>query len=216
MASWYGSAFHGRLTSNGEVYDVNGLTAAHPTMPLPSYARVTNMQNGRSMVVRVNDRGPFLHGRIMDLSQRAAEMLDTKRHGVAKLKVQYISLAPLDGLDEGMLLASYEPHGGSRTMIASAKRPKPGVVMASYKPPPPPSRPAIERGRRVDRGGSSIDELIYGSEDLPALRIAPAMIGPEDPIGQLIRPRSAVRSYAPHLNDTPAQAAIGRLIRSLN
>jgi rare lipoprotein A len=218
MASWYGSAFHGRLTANGEVYDVGGLTAAHPTMPLPSYARVTNMRNGRSMIVRVNDRGPFLHGRIMDLSQRVAEMLDTKRHGVAKLKVQYVGPAPLDGLDEKMLLASYDPHGGSRTMIASARppAPKPGLVMASYRPPPPPSRPAMDRGAGIDRGGPNLDELIYRSGDVPMPRAAPAMLGSDDPIGQLIQPRSAVRSYAAGIDDTPAQAAIDALIRSLN
>jgi rare lipoprotein A len=217
MASWYGSAFHGRLTANGEVYDVGGLTAAHPTMPLPSYARVTNMQNGRSMVVRVNDRGPFLHGRIMDLSQRVAEMLDTKRHGVAKLKVQYVGPAGLDGRDERMLLASYDPQGGSRTMIASGTgpSPKPGVMMASFTPPPPPLRPTVRRNGSGHQGGRSIDELIYGSEEGPRARVAPAAVRRDDPIGQLILPRAAVRSYARNTPDTPVQAAIGRLIRSL-
>src|SRR5690606_4760237 len=74
-ASWYGSAVHRRLTANGEVYDMNALTAAHPTLPLPSYARVTNTKNGKSVIVRINDRGPFAHNRIIDLSQRAADML---------------------------------------------------------------------------------------------------------------------------------------------
>ena len=74
-ASWYGAAFHGRLTANGEVYDMNALTAASPTMPLPSYARVTNLDNGSSVIVRVNDRGPFAKGRVIDLSARAAKML---------------------------------------------------------------------------------------------------------------------------------------------
>src|SRR6187549_1015046 len=75
-ASWYGDAFHGRLTANGEVYDMTHLTAAHPTMPLPSYARVTNTTTGSSVIVRVNDRGPYHEGRIIDVSERAAEMLD--------------------------------------------------------------------------------------------------------------------------------------------
>ena len=90
LASWYGEAFHGRLTANGEVYDVNGMTAAHPTMPLPSYARVTNLQNGRSMIVRVNDRGPFAHDRIIDLSSRVADMLDMKDQGTARVQVDYV------------------------------------------------------------------------------------------------------------------------------
>ena len=108
-ASWYGDAFHGRLTANGEIYDMTHLTAAHPTMPLPSYARVTNQKNGSSVVVRVNDRGPFAHGRIIDLSKRAAEMLDYKHAGVAKVKVEYLGRAPLHGRDDQYLLASYRP-----------------------------------------------------------------------------------------------------------
>lgn len=108
-ASWYGDAFHGRLTANGEIYDMTHLTAAHPTMPLPSYARVTNMVNGSSIIVRVNDRGPYSDGRIIDLSKKAAEMLDYAHSGVAKVKVEYVGRAPLDGNDESYLMASYHP-----------------------------------------------------------------------------------------------------------
>ena len=111
QASWYGSAFHGRLTANGEVYDMHHLTAAHPTMPLPSYARVTNLENGTSLVVRVNDRGPFVSGRIIDLSRRSAEMLGTKGGGVARVEVEYLGRAPLHGQDEQFLMASYRPGG---------------------------------------------------------------------------------------------------------
>jgi rare lipoprotein A len=108
-ASWYGDAFHGRLTANGEVYDMTHLTAAHPTMPLPSYARVTNTKNGASVIVRVNDRGPFAHNRIIDLSKRAADLLDYRHAGVAKVKVEYVGRAPLHGRDDNYLLASYKP-----------------------------------------------------------------------------------------------------------
>ncbi len=111
-ASWYGAAFHGRLTANGEVYDMTHLTAAHPTMPLPSYARVTNMKNGSSVIVRVNDRGPFAHDRIIDLSKRAAEMLDYTHDGTATVRVDYVGRAPLDGQDDEYLMASYQPAGG--------------------------------------------------------------------------------------------------------
>lgn len=107
LASWYGPNFHGRLTANGEVYDQYHLSAAHPTFPLPSYARVTNQENGRSVIVRVNDRGPFAPGRIIDLSSKAADMLDTKQQGVAKVRVQYLGEAPLHGLDMDYLVASY-------------------------------------------------------------------------------------------------------------
>jgi rare lipoprotein A len=106
LASWYGAAFHGRLTANGEVYDMNHLTAAHKTMPLPSYARVTNTENGRSLIVRVNDRGPFAHDRVIDLSKRAADLLDYTHGGTARVKVEYAGRAPLDGHDDAFLMAS--------------------------------------------------------------------------------------------------------------
>ncbi|WP_455480020.1 septal ring lytic transglycosylase RlpA family protein [Bartonella sp. B23] len=106
-ASWYGADFHGRLTANGEIYDMNLLTAAHPTMPLPSYARVTNMKNGSSIVVRVNDRGPFMKNRIIDLSKQAAEILGYVNAGVANVKVEYISEAPVGYYDGAYLVSSY-------------------------------------------------------------------------------------------------------------
>ncbi|RUW53580.1 septal ring lytic transglycosylase RlpA family protein [Mesorhizobium sp. M1A.F.Ca.ET.072.01.1.1] len=113
LASWYGDAFHGRLTANGEVYDTMQLTAAHPTMPLPSYARVTNLETGSSIIVRVNDRGPYHEGRIIDVSERAAQMLDYGKVGTARVKVEYVGRAPLDGNDDQYLMASYRP-GSSR------------------------------------------------------------------------------------------------------
>jgi rare lipoprotein A len=112
-ASWYGDAFHGRLTANGEVYDMTHLSAAHPTMPLPSYARVTNLKNGSSVLVRVNDRGPYAHGRVIDLSKRAAEMLDYTHSGIADVRIDYVGRAPLEGADDEYLLASYQPGNGA-------------------------------------------------------------------------------------------------------
>lgn len=112
MASWYGDAFHGRLTANGEIYDMTHLTGAHPTMPLPSYARVTNTANGASVIVRINDRGPYHDGRVVDLSHKAAEMLGYINDGTARVKVDYVGRAPLDGQDERYLVASYMPGKG--------------------------------------------------------------------------------------------------------
>ena len=86
MASWYGAAFHGRRDRQRRVYDMASLSAAHPTMPLPSYARVTNLQNGYSVIVRVNDRGPYHAGRVMDVSSRVADVLDMKAMGTAKVE----------------------------------------------------------------------------------------------------------------------------------
>src|ERR1700719_4521735 len=78
LASWYDDDFHGRLTANGEVYDMTSLSAAHPTLPMPCYARVTNLSNGKSLVVRVNDRGPYHGNRLIDVSSRVAELLEFK------------------------------------------------------------------------------------------------------------------------------------------
>ena len=100
LASWYGDDFHGRYTANGEIFDLNGISAAHPTMPLPSYARVTNLANGYSVIVRVNDRGPYHGGRVMDVSSRVADALDFKGAGTAHVKVEYIGRASLEGSDE--------------------------------------------------------------------------------------------------------------------
>ena len=111
LASWYGDAFHGRRTANGEIYDRNGITAAHPTMPLPSYARVTNLRNQHSIIVRVNDRGPYHGGRVMDLSARAAEALEYKSIGTTKIKVEYIGRAALSGSDDRKLLATLRVDG---------------------------------------------------------------------------------------------------------
>lgn len=90
IASWYGPGFHGKATANGEIFDQNDLTAAHRTLPLPSMVRVTNLDNGRSITVRVNDRGPFEGGRIIDLSRRAAQLLDFERQGTAKVLVEIL------------------------------------------------------------------------------------------------------------------------------
>ena len=126
-ASWYGEAFHGRLTANGEVYDISQITGAHPTMPLPSYARVTNLDNGSSIIVRVNDRGPYHEGRLIDLSKRAADMLGYSRIGTARVKVDYVGRAPLEGSDDSYLLASYHP--GNRIPDPSDGLPT-GVMVA--------------------------------------------------------------------------------------
>ncbi len=97
VASWYGPTFYGKYTANGELYDGNALTAAHRTLPMPVNVRVTNLENGKSIVVRVNDRGPYARGRIIDLSHRAAELLDVIRTGTARVRVTYLGRADLQG-----------------------------------------------------------------------------------------------------------------------
>ncbi len=114
-ASWYGNDFHGRHTANGEVFDMNALTAAHPTLPLPSYAYVTNLSNNRTILVRVNDRGPYVGERMIDLSKESARSLGLLSGGTGKVRVRYAGAAPLDGNDrrERQFLASRPWTGGA-------------------------------------------------------------------------------------------------------
>jgi rare lipoprotein A len=159
MASWYGEAFHGRKTANGEVYDKRSYTAAHPTMPLPSYARVTNLRNGNSIIVRVNDRGPYHGGRAMDVSERVAHALDFKGQGTTRVRIDYLGKAGLGGSDDTRLAASLRTDGapasspgipasigGGTVMVASNEpvlrtpaTPRPAVAMTQ-----PVSRPAVQ------------------------------------------------------------------------
>jgi rare lipoprotein A len=118
LASWYGVQFHGRLTANGEIFDRESVAAAHTTMPLPSYARVTNLQNGRSIIVRVNDRGPYHANRIMDVSEMTAEALDFRRAGTARVRVEYVGRASPAGSDDRILLASLRTDGQPATLTA--------------------------------------------------------------------------------------------------
>jgi rare lipoprotein A len=131
IASWYGSAFHGRLTANGEVYDQMHLSAAHPTFPLPSYARVTNLENGSSVIVRVNDRGPYHEGRIIDLSNKTADMLDLQHSGTGRVRVQYVGRARMDGHDMPYLMASYVPKGSRIPGVNPGGQIATGVMVAS-------------------------------------------------------------------------------------
>ena len=126
LASWYGEDFHGRLTANGEVFDMGSLSAAHPTLPMPCYVRVTNLGNGKSLIVRVNDRGPYHGNRVMDVSSRAAELLEFKSSGVARVRVEYVARAPLEGSDDRQLMA---------TLRTGVPAPSPSLVrVASARP----------------------------------------------------------------------------------
>lgn len=134
VASWYGPSFYGRPTANGEIYDGDKLTAAHKTLPMPVNVRVTNLENGRSIIVRVNDRGPFARGRIIDLSRRAAELLDMTRTGTAKVRVQYLSRADLGGgvpiEDTPPAIANALPAAPAGQVASAALDALPGVAVA--------------------------------------------------------------------------------------
>lgn len=157
IASWYGEQFHAKLTANGELYDMNDVTAAHRTLPLPSLVRVTNLENGRSMVVRVNDRGPFVAGRIIDLSRRTAQLLGMDKSGTAKVRVQIladesrnIADALTRGRPEPTMVASADttatdavqvrpdaPNASPRASVAVQALPLAGSAPAAAPPPPP-------------------------------------------------------------------------------
>ncbi len=139
IASWYGSDFHGRRTANGEIYDMHAISAAHPTLPIPSYVRVTNLSNQRSLIVRVNDRGPFKDNRIIDLSAKSAEVLGFRGKGLARVRVEYVGRASLDGSDDRKLLATLRhghPAPSPSTMVASADTPEPSVRRITEVPTP--------------------------------------------------------------------------------
>jgi rare lipoprotein A len=136
IASWYGDDFHGRFTSNGEIYDMNSISAAHKTLPLPSYVRVTNLGNKRSIVVRVNDRGPFAQDRVIDLSYKTAHLLGFHGRGLAKVKVDYVGRAPLAGSDDRKLLATLREGDRPAPMLAQ-NDPAPVRPSASRNAAPP-------------------------------------------------------------------------------
>jgi rare lipoprotein A len=122
IASWYGDAFNMKATADGEVFDMAQLSAAHTTLPLPSMVEVTNLDNGRKLTVRVNDRGPFVGGRIIDLSRAAAQELGYDRAGTAHVRVRYLGPAPLAGPGAGVRYAKASPPAAGRGAM-SARRP---------------------------------------------------------------------------------------------
>lgn len=194
LASWYGSAFHGRKTANGEIYDMGELTAAHPTLPLPSYVRVTNLANDRSVVVRVNDRGPFKKGRIIDVSATVAEMLDFKRAGTAKVKVEYVGRGRMDGRDRQMLLASYQgPNdlGGNSLFAARPASKAKNVKIASLGP-------LRRNGQgRVDSSIGLFGAQRLDTQPVSAPAFAPTGFSSDDQMGPLILGTGLTNSYAP-------------------
>lgn len=179
--SWYGDDFHGRKTANSEIFDMHALTAAHPTLPLPSYAYVTNLSTGRTILVRVNDRGPYVSDRIIDLSHASARALGYESQGRAPVRVRYAGRAPLNGDDrrERQYLASQPWYRGGAPAVASVAPPDapidvpepfPAGTAGRWSPtayrsalagkpiaPPPPPRPASQRYAALPQRTGSVD-----------------------------------------------------------
>ncbi len=167
LASWYGDDFHGRETANGEVFDLNGISAAHPTLPLPCYARVTNLANGRSLVVRVNDRGPFHGDRIIDVSVKAAHLLGFHERGTVWVRVEYVGRAPIEGSDDRILEATLrqnEPAPPPNSVRLGAAR----IIPAAYTPPP-------ERNTRL--ASASANDAVPAPAKARAMSYAPSPAG---------------------------------------
>ena len=216
MASWYGDDFHGRLTANGEVFDMHSLTAAHPTLPIPSYARVTNLRNGKSLIVRVNDRGPYHGNRLIDVSNKASELLDFKSNGVAKVRVEYVGRAPLEGSDDRQLMA---------TLRTGVPAPSPSTVRVASARPFVPELPSsagrirgdvpMPEGRPYSLGNSSADyasinatsEMSASSRSRGRVRENPRAVSYENEAGNAPTPRAA---YLPIDPRGPSEVLSGR------
>lgn len=190
MASWYGDEFHGRQTANGEVFDMNSLSAAHPTLPIPSYVRVTNLRNQKSLIVRVNDRGPYHENRVIDVSVRAAKLLDFHRFGVTRVRVEYVGRAALEGSDDEKLAATLRtgtPAPSQRTMVASANPNR--RFMPEYFDPKPVMRaeaePASERAAgppvRLVRRAPAGSETAGRQAAAPSPSLGPRVAAAEGP-----------------------------------
>jgi rare lipoprotein A len=192
IASWYGTDFHGRKTANGEVYDMNGISAAHPTMPMPSYARVTNLENGRSIVVRVNDRGPYAHGRIIDLSTGTAKALGTYGAGLARVRVEYVGRAGLAGSDDNALLATLR-HG--------TPAPTPGSIRLAS------ARPSFLGGNRDPEATPLPPERPFFLGDATYRAPAPARAAPPPPTAAPKRARTPVSVTPEYAVSEPAAPA---------
>jgi rare lipoprotein A len=190
LASWYGDDFHGRYTSNGEIFDENAISAAHPTLPLPSYARVTNLSNHKSIIVRINDRGPYAKGRLIDLSMKTAQLLGFYGHGTAKVKVDYVGRAPLAGSDDRKLMATLRDG-------APAEAP---VQVASNKP----FAPAYFDHRPMTKIAPIPRDRPYrfGEEEIAASEPAAATVE----LAAATRPQVTVQDEAPRVSPVSAYA----------
>lgn len=201
LASWYGAAFHGRMTANGEVFDRHSIAAAHTTMPLPSYVRVTNLHNQRSMIVRVNDRGPYHANRILDVSERVAQALDFKRMGTARVRVDYVGRASTRGSDDEKLMATLRTDGApapfpgaARTMFAGLQAEPPRAVA-----PPPPPQGFAWFGEGRAQPAERLPVVLAATEPPGSGRLAPAVpLPPERPfdLGTIPNAATPVRSAA--------------------
>lgn len=211
LASWYGDDFHGRYTANGEIFDMASISAAHPTLPLPSYVRVTNLVNRRSIVVRVNDRGPYARGRLIDVSVQTAKLLGFYGEGTTKVKVDYVGRAPLAGSDDRKLMATLREG-------APAEAPVQVASSRAYVPTYFDTRPMTElqtrvppRAERSYRTAGAV-RTVAAAEPLPqrAATVELAASSHSDADSAEEPEASPVSAYAPVRDDSHAGFMSGR------
>lgn len=223
IASYYGGEtqgvnFHGRYTANGETYDMNALTAAHQTLPLPSLVRVTNLENGRALVLRVNDRGPFARGRIIDVSRRAAQLLGFEGQGTARVRVEILA-DESRSLKQAMMRGQPTPD-----MTAVAAVPRAGVSSDSLPPPPgakaqqvataslpPPSATMPEQvpsARAAGRSRSAVQPAARPAPPVVAQPISPAASTPRRTVSAPVEPAALPVQQQASVSPVVTQAAV--------
>ena len=195
MASWYGQDFHGRATANGEVYDMASISAAHPTLPIPSYARVTNLANQKSIIVRVNDRGPYHGNRLIDVSVRTARLLGFYENGLTKVRVEYVGRAALEGSDDTRLAATLRQGtpapGPAEVRMASSRPFLPQAEPVRGAVPIPADRP-FELGHEEATG--RIARRQPANEGAAVTRQAIAPVSAQSKTAEATAPKSAAQS----------------------
>jgi rare lipoprotein A len=220
VASWYGRDFDGKRTANGEIFDQNRLSAAHPTLPLPSLVEVQNLDNGRSIVVRVNDRGPFVSDRIIDLSRAAARALDFERQGLARVRLRYAGRADLFTLAEkgpGKVRVAAAEAARSAVQASAPRTPPPGLGAPAPIVPPAASNDAMETlitGALATPSPPEIWIAVAEYADLNALETARmALSGGDD--WRVVSPPGAMGRYqlqvGPHADAFAAEARLAAL-----
>jgi rare lipoprotein A len=214
IASWYGRRYHGKPTASGEIYDMYSMSAAHTTLPIPSYARVTNLANGKSVVVRVNDRGPFVDGRIIDLSYSAAHRIGVLAGGSAMVEVE--AIIP----DASGTLAAPAP----RAPAPPATRPEAVPDVAAREPEPAPAPPAVEPAPEPqipiapEPGGYYVQLGAFGSKDNAEnflARMKAQMSGQPDNVQVFARDGLYRVQAGPYSNQVEARQAAERMNQSL-
>lgn len=188
IASWYGRDFHGRRTANGEVFDMTSVTAAHTTLPLPCYVRVTNLANQRSIIARVNNRGPYAGNRLIDLSYRTAELLGYADKGIARVRVEYMGRAPLNPVEDRALAGTLRTDGvlaelPSRGAVQMAAAAAAAEEAAEAQAPLPPQKPEETAVAAATPDADEVTAVAQGAAG-PAQTVAHAIPAPSRAAGQ--------------------------------